>query len=188
MTEPTDLPREFVEATQAAGLPPGVANPAETRLVPGPEPVRDVIKIDEAQLHQHLDQIVRDSVEQTLNGLQLGVTLFLIAAGLTLVLGVMNLVNLAHGSLYMLGAFLAAWLAPRLGSLFLALPLALVGVALIGAAIELVVLRRLYARDHLDQVLATFGLILFFNELTKVVWGPVAIFMDVPPALSGRSV
>jgi branched-chain amino acid transport system permease protein len=121
-------------------------------------------------------------LEQTLNGLQLGVTLFLIAAGLTLVLGIMNLVNLAHGSLYMLGAYFAATAAKLTGSFLLALPIAFAGAALVGVLVELVVIRRLYARDHLDQVLATFGLILFFNELTKILWGPIAIFMDMPTA------
>jgi len=125
-------------------------------------------------------------LEQALNGLQLGVTLFLIAAGLTLVLGIMNLVNLAHGSLYMLGAYFAATVARETGSFLLAVPFALAGAALVGVIVERVVLRRLYARDHLDQVLATFGLILFFNEMTKVVWGPNAIFVDVPEAVSGR--
>ena len=125
-------------------------------------------------------------LEQALNGLQLGVTLFLIAAGLTLVLGIMNLVNLAHGSLYMLGAYFAATVARETGSFLLAVPAALAGAALVGVIVERVVLRRLYARDHLDQVLATFGLILFFNEMTKVVWGPNAIFVDVPEAVSGR--
>ncbi len=125
-------------------------------------------------------------LEQTLNGLQLGVTLFLIAAGLTLVLGIMNLVNLAHGSLYMLGAYFAATVARETGSFLLAVPAALAGAALVGLAVERVVLRRLYARDHLDQVLATFGLILFFNEATRILWGPIAIFVDVPPALAGR--
>ena len=125
-------------------------------------------------------------LEQTLNGLQLGVTLFLIAAGLTLVLGIMNLVNLAHGSLYMLGAYFAATVARETGSFLLAVPASLAGAALVGLAVERLVLSRLYARDHLDQVLATFGLIMFFNELTRIVWGPVAIFVDVPLALSGR--
>ncbi len=125
-------------------------------------------------------------LEQTLNGLQLGVTLFLIAAGLTLVLGIMNLVNLAHGSLYMLGAYFAASGTQWTGSFALGVVLALAATALVGLVVELVVVRRLYARDHLDQVLATFGLILFFNELTKIVWGPIALFVDVPAALSGR--
>ncbi|MBI3708522.1 MAG: branched-chain amino acid ABC transporter permease [Proteobacteria bacterium] len=121
-----------------------------------------------------------------LNGLQLGVTLFLLAAGLTLVFGIMNMVNLAHGSLYMMGAYLCATFAQWSGNFFLAVLLALPVVALIGLAVEIVALRTLYARDHLDQVLATFGLILFFNELVKIVWGPVAIFMDIPPLLAGR--
>ncbi len=125
-------------------------------------------------------------VEQALNGLQLGVTLFLIAAGLTLVLGIMNLVNLAHGSLYMLGAFFAASFARLTGSFALAVLLSIAASALVGLLVELVVLRHLYRRDHLDQVLGTFGLILFFNELTKIAWGPMALFVDVPPALSGR--
>ncbi len=125
-------------------------------------------------------------LEQTLNGLQLGVTLFLMAAGLTLVFGIMNMVNLAHGSLYMVGAFLTATFAQWTGSFVLAVPLAVAGTFVVGLAVEIVALRTLYARDHLDQVLATFGLILFFNELVKIVWGPVAIFIDIPAFLSGR--
>ena len=124
-------------------------------------------------------------LEQTLNGLQLGVTLFLMAAGLTLVLGIMNIVNLAHGSLYMLGAYFFATLVPATGSVLLAALLALLGAACVGVLVELIVLRKLYDRDHLDQVLATFGLILFFNELVKILWGPIAIFVDIPAALSG---
>ncbi|RMD65377.1 MAG: branched-chain amino acid ABC transporter permease [Alphaproteobacteria bacterium] len=124
-------------------------------------------------------------VEQVLNGLQLGVMLFLLAAGLTLVLGIMNLINLAHGSLYMIGAFVAASVAGWTGSFVLGLLAALPAAALVGMAIEVVALRRLYARDHLDQVLATFGLILFFNELVSIVWGPRALFLDTPRWLSG---
>ena len=108
-------------------------------------------------------------LEQTLNGLQLGVTLFLMAAGLTLVFGIMNMVNLAHGSLYMVGAFLTATFAQWTGSFVLAVPLAVAGTFAVGLAVEMLALRTLYARDHLDQVLATFGLILFFNELVKIV-------------------
>ena len=100
---------------------------------------------------------------QGLNGLQLGVMLFLMAAGLTLVFGIMNVVNLAHGSLYMAGAYLAAAVQERTGSFLLAVLLALPLTALVGIVVELVVIRPLYRRDHLDQVLATFGLILFFN-------------------------
>lgn len=124
-------------------------------------------------------------IEQVINGLQLGVMLFLMAAGLTLVFGIMNMVNLAHGSLYMMGAFYCATLAQWTGSFFVAALFARPAAALTGVAVELIALRTLYSRDHLDQVLATFGLILFFNELVRVVWGPVAIFMDIPPLLSG---
>jgi len=124
-------------------------------------------------------------LEQVLNGLQLGVMLFLLAAGLTLVLGIMNLVNLAHGSLYMVGAFVAASVTRLTGSFLLGLLAALPVTALVGMAVEVVALRRLYDRDHLDQVLATFGLILFFNELVAMIWGPRALFMDVPGWLAG---
>src|SRR3990172_4200193 len=110
-------------------------------------------------------------LEQTLNGLQFGVMLFLMAAGLTLVFGIMNLVNLAHGSLYMVGAYLATTFAQWTGSFLLALVLALAGSLVVGIVVELVALRTLYERDHLDQVLATFGLILFFNELIAILWG-----------------
>ena len=124
-------------------------------------------------------------LEQVLNGLQFGVMLFLMAAGLTLVFGIMDLLNLAHGSLYMVGAYLAATVFQATGSFLLGLVAALAGTALVGMAVEVLTLRTLYNRDHLDQVLVTFGLILFFNELTKIVWGPQALFLDVPGALSG---
>jgi branched-chain amino acid transport system permease protein len=124
-------------------------------------------------------------LEQVLNGLQLGVTLFLMAAGLTLVFGVMNMVNLAHGSLYMMGAYYCATLVQWTGSFALSAVLALAGAALTGIVVEIVALRTLYSRDHLDQVLATFGLILFFNELVKILWGPIAIFMDIPALFDG---
>ncbi len=124
-------------------------------------------------------------LEQMLNGLQLGVMLFLLAAGLTLVFGIMDLINLAHGSLYMVGAFVAATVAQWTGSFMLGLLAALPAAAIVGMAVEVIALRTLYQRNHLDQVLATFGLILFFNELVRIIWGPRAIFMDVPEALSG---
>lgn len=124
-------------------------------------------------------------LEQALNGLQLGVMLFLMAAGLTLVFGIMGMINLAHGSLYMVGAYVCATVYQLTGSFLLALGATLCAAALVGVAVEVAALRTLYARDHLDQVLATFGLILFFNELTKIVWGPRALFLDVPEALSG---
>ena len=124
-------------------------------------------------------------IEQVLNGLQLGTMLFLMAAGLTLVFGIMHLINLAHGSLYMIGAYVAATVQQATGSFTLGLLAALPAAALVGMAMEAIALRRLYDRDHLDQVLATFGLILFFNELVKILWGPQAYFMAVPEALSG---
>jgi len=124
-------------------------------------------------------------VIQGLNALQLGVMLFLMSAGLTLVFGVMNLINLAHGSLYMLGAYLAATFQRMTGSFLLGILLALPVVMILGILMELIILRRLYDRDHLDQVLATFALILFFNELVRILWGPQAYFMALPESLSG---
>ena len=124
-------------------------------------------------------------IEQFLNGLQLGVMLFLMSAGLTLVFGIMRVINLAHGSLYMVGAYVAATVANLTGSFLLGLLAAVPAAALTGMVMEVVVLRVLYDRDHLDQVLATFGLILFFNELTRIIWGRQPLFMDVPSWLSG---
>src|SRR5216110_913565 len=124
--------------------------------------------------------------EQLLNGLQYGVMLFLMAAGLTLVLGIMNMVNLAHGSLYMVGAYLAVAATQWTGSYLAGVVLGLAGTLVVGMAVELIALRTLYERDHLDQVLATFGLILFFNELIAIVWGRAALFTTVPRALSGH--
>jgi branched-chain amino acid transport system permease protein len=125
-------------------------------------------------------------LEQTLNGVQYGVMLFLMAAGLTLVFGIMNLVNLAHGSLYMVGAYLATAFAAWSGSFVLGAALALPATLLVGIVVEVVALRTLYERDHLDQVLATFGLILFFNELIAIIWGRAAIYTSVPPFLGGH--
>ena len=125
-------------------------------------------------------------LEQTLNGLQYGVMLFLMAAGLTLVFGIMNLVNLAHGSFYMVGAYLATAFTEKTGSFVLGVALALPATLLVGVLVEIVALRTLYERDHLDQVLATFGLILFFNELVAIVWGRAASCTSVPQFLSGH--
>ncbi len=124
-------------------------------------------------------------IEQVLNGLQFGVMLFLMAAGLTLIFGVMGLINLAHGSLYMVGAFAAAWVAGATGSFLLALGAALAAAAAAGALIEVLVIRRLYKAAHLDQVLATFALILIFSEGTRWVFGSFPLFLDVPDLLSG---
>src|SRR5215213_3080714 len=125
-------------------------------------------------------------VEQLLNGAQFGVMLFLMAAGLTLIFGIMNVINLAHGSLYMLGAYAAAASFAASGSFLVGLIAALAASVAVGIALELAVFRTLYRRDHLDQVLATFGLILFFNELVRIVWGSTALYARIPSFLSGR--
>ncbi len=122
---------------------------------------------------------------QALNGLQLGVLLFLLAAGLTLVFGIMNFVNLAHGSLYMMGAYFAAVAVAKTGSFIAGALIAIPATALLGFAVEQIALKSLYRRDHLDQVLATFGLILFFNELVRMIWGPSPVYMSTPDWLSG---
>ncbi len=124
-------------------------------------------------------------IEQLLNGLQLGIMLFLMSAGLTLVFGIMQVINLAHGSFYMIGAYVGATVTARTGSFLLGIMAALPAAALAGMVVEILVLRRLYKKDHLDQVLATFGLIMFFNELTRIIWGRQPLFMDVPAWLSG---
>ena len=124
-------------------------------------------------------------IEQILNGVQLGVMLFLMAAGLTLIFGVMGLINLAHGSLYMVGAFAAAAVAGATGSFLAGLVAALAAASLAGALIEVTVIRRLYAADHLDQVLATFALILVFSEGVRWVFGSFPLYLDIPDALSG---
>jgi branched-chain amino acid transport system permease protein len=123
-------------------------------------------------------------IEQCLNGLQLGLLLFLLAAGLTLVFGIMDLVNLAHGSLYMLGAYFAATFAAWTGSFLIGVGLALVATLLVGMAVEVIAMRRLYGRDHLDHVLATFGLILFFDELVRLIWGAGGLSLPLPSWLN----
>ncbi len=121
--------------------------------------------------------------EQFLNGIQLGMLLFLLAAGLTLIFGIMDLVNLAHGSLYMLGAYFAASFAEWTDSFLLGAILALAATALVGMALEVVAMRRLYGRNHLDHVLGTFGLLLFFNELVRLIWGPAGMTLSLPPEM-----
>ena len=123
-------------------------------------------------------------LEQALNGLQFGLMLFLLAAGLTLVFGIMDMINLAHGSLYMLGAFLAASLVQLTDSFLLGALLAIPATAVLGMALEVALLRTLYARDHLSQVLATFALILILNEAARIVWG-TDMPLAMPAALSG---
>jgi len=122
-------------------------------------------------------------LEQCLNGLQFGLLLFLLAAGLTLVFGIMDLVNLAHGSLYMMGAYFAATFTAWTDSFVAGALLALLATLLLGMILEVVALRPLYGRDHLDHVLGTFGLILFFNELVRIVWGPAGLSLPLPTGL-----
>jgi branched-chain amino acid transport system permease protein len=124
-------------------------------------------------------------IEQLLNGVQFGVMLFLMSAGLTLVFGIMNLINLAHGSLYMAGAFIAASLISATGSFFLSVFIAVAATSALGMVMEIVILRPFYARTHLDQVLVTFGLILVLNEITRLIWGPVPVPMPLPAYLAG---
>jgi branched-chain amino acid transport system permease protein len=124
-------------------------------------------------------------LEQILNGLQLGVMLFLMAAGLTLIFGVMGLINLAHGSLFMVGGFVCAAVAAWTGSFWIGLIASLAAAAALGALVEIVVIRRLYDRDHLDQVLATFALVLMFSEGVRFVFGSFPLYLDPPAFLSG---
>jgi len=127
-------------------------------------------------------------IVQTLNGLQLGVLLFLIAAGLTLTFGVMNFVNLAHGVQYMVGAYLAAMFAAWTGGFWGSLALTLPAALAFGLALEVLIFRRLYDRDHLSQILATFGIILFLNQAVKTIWGAAPLSVPVPASLSGSIV
>jgi branched-chain amino acid transport system permease protein len=119
-------------------------------------------------------------VEQFLNGLQFGLLLFLLAAGLTLVFGIMDFVNLAHGSLYMMGAYFAATFVMWTGNFVIGVMLALGATLLLGIVLEFVALRHFYGRDHLDHVLATFGLILFFNDAVRLIWGPAGLALPLP--------
>ena len=123
-------------------------------------------------------------IEQLLNGLQFGVFLFLVSAGLTLIFGIMGVINLAHGSLYMVGAYATAIGMQWTGSFWWGLLMALPVAAFTGWLVELVIIRQLYRRDHLDQVLATFGLILFLNELTTICFGRAPLFLSLPETLS----
>jgi branched-chain amino acid transport system permease protein len=124
-------------------------------------------------------------LEQTLNGLQFGLMLFLLAAGLTLVFGIMDMINLAHGSLYMVGAYLVAAVAAASGSFWLGLGAGVLGAAIFGMLLEVSVLRRLYQRDHLSQVLGTFAILLMCNEAVRLVWGSQPVPLAAPAALAG---
>jgi branched-chain amino acid transport system permease protein len=119
-------------------------------------------------------------IEQSLNGIQLGMLLFLLAAGLTLIFGIMDLVNLAHGSLYMVGAYFAATFADWTDSFVLGIILALIATVAVGIVLEVVAIRPLYGRNHLDHVLGTFGLLLFFDDLVRLIWGPAGMTLSLP--------
>jgi branched-chain amino acid transport system permease protein len=119
-------------------------------------------------------------IEQCLNGVQLGMLLFLLAAGLTLIFGIMDLVNLAHGSLYMLGAYFAATFAEATGSFVIGAILALMATFMSGVVLEIIAIRPLYGRNHLDHVLGTFGLLIFFNDLVRLIWGPAGMTLSLP--------
>jgi branched-chain amino acid transport system permease protein len=123
-------------------------------------------------------------IEQLLNGLQLGVMLFLMAAGLTLIFGIMNFLNLAHGTLYMMGAYFCATFQQWTDSFMIAVVLALLASIGLGVLLDVLALRRLYQRSHFDQVLGTFALILIFNDLVPLVWGPEPYFLSIPGDLS----
>jgi branched-chain amino acid transport system permease protein len=124
-------------------------------------------------------------LEQALNGLQFGLMLFLLAAGLTLVFGIMDMINLAHGSLYMVGAYLVAAATAASGSFWLGLGAGVTGAALFGVLLELTVLRRLYTRDHLSQVLGTFAILLMCNEAVRFIWGSQPVLLSAPESLAG---
>jgi branched-chain amino acid transport system permease protein len=119
-------------------------------------------------------------IEQCLNGVQLGMLLFLLAAGLTLIFGIMDLVNLAHGSLYMLGAYFAATFAEATDSFVIGAILALAATFASGVVLEIIAIRPLYGRNHLDHVLGTFGILIFFNDLVRLIWGPAGMTLSLP--------
>ncbi|HLS50940.1 MAG TPA: branched-chain amino acid ABC transporter permease [Burkholderiaceae bacterium] len=123
-------------------------------------------------------------IELLLNGLQFGLMLFLLAAGLTLVFGIMDFINLAHGSLYMVGAYFAASFTVISGSFWLGLLVAIVATAIVGVILETIVFRRLYQRDHMSQVLATFAIILIFNGGARIFWGEQPLMLNAPALLA----
>lgn len=125
------------------------------------------------------------AVTQIVNGLVLGMLLFLMSAGLSLIFGLMNVVNIAHGSFFMLGAFFALTIAERTGEFWLGLALGWIPAVVLGFAMERLFIRYLYARTHLDQVLLTFGFTFVFADLVRLAWGPDIRNMEVPPALEG---
>ena len=122
---------------------------------------------------------------QLLNVVQLGILLFLVAAGLTLIFGIMDFINIAHGALYMVGAYLMATFVVITGNFWLALPVAMAAALLFGLLLEYTIFRRLYERSHLDQVLATFGLVMIVTEGVRMIWGSTPLSVPIPALLSG---
>ena len=125
-------------------------------------------------------------ITQLMNGLQLGLLLFLLASGLTLIFGIMDFINLSHGSFYMVGAYFCGTLVISTGSFLIGIVGGLIGVFIVGALIELVIARKLYRSDHLDHVLVTFGLILIFDTLIHMIWGSAGMAIPLPPVLDGQ--
>jgi branched-chain amino acid transport system permease protein len=141
-----------------------------------------ILLLEESNLTGATAQLL---IEQAMNGVQLGMMLFLIAGGLTLVLGIMNLLNLTHGSFYMLGAYIGVMVYGYVHVFLLAVLGAVLGAVAVAGVIEVLVMRHLYDRDHLGQLLATFGLLLFINEMATVIWGTGALQMHRPEWLRG---
>ena len=125
-------------------------------------------------------------ITQLMNGMQLGLLLFLLASGLTLIFGIMDFINLSHGSFYMVGAYFCGTLVISTGSFVIGIVGGLIGVFIVGALIELVIARKLYRSDHLDHVLVTFGLILIFDTLIHMIWGSAGMAIPLPPVLDGQ--
>lgn len=125
-------------------------------------------------------------ISQLLNGLQLGLLLFLLASGLSLIFGIMDFINLAHGSFYMVGAFVGATVVSLTGSLIIAAVVTLIAMLLLGVLVDILIARKLYGQDHLDQVLVTFGLILVFDTLAHIIWGSAGATIPLPDVLNGQ--
>ena len=125
-------------------------------------------------------------IAQLLNGLQLGLLLFLLASGLSLIFGVMDFINLSHGSFYMAGAFVCASVMALTGSFITAVVVAVIVVFILGALVEWLIVRKLYLRDHLDHVLVTYGLILVFDTLVHIIWGAAGTAIPLPEVLNGQ--
>ncbi len=127
-------------------------------------------------------------IAQLMNSVQLGLLLFLLASGLTLIFGIMDFINLSHGSFYMMGAYFCGSVVARTGSFLAGVITGLVGVFVLGALIEWLIARKLYKEDHLDHVLVTFGLILVMDTLVHLIWGPSGLSIPLPNVLNGQIV